>query len=71
MTDSTSASKATRKGGADHPQPPAKRPAKPRMGKDFGEEGTNKTQATPKPDGAQPEALGVTPHIEKSPYTRG
>ena len=71
MTDSTSASKATRKGGTDHPQPPAKGPVKPRMGKDFGEEGTNKTQAAPKPDGAQPEELGISPHIEKSPYTRG
>ena len=45
--------------------------AKPKTGNDFGEEGTNKTIPVPKPDGAQPEELGNTPHIEKSPYTRG
>ncbi len=45
--------------------------AKPRRGNDFGEEGTNKTIPVPKPDGAQTEELGNTPHIEKSPYTRG
>ncbi|MDB5931632.1 MAG: hypothetical protein JWR60_3339 [Polaromonas sp.] len=45
---------------------------KPRKGKDFGAEGTNKTIATPKPDGAASEELGNsnTPHIEKTPYIR-
>ena len=36
--------------------------------------GTNKTVATPKPDGAESEELDnnmTTVHIEKSPYTRG
>ena len=46
---------------------------KPRRGNDFGAEGTNKTNPVPKPDGAVSEELGNsnTPHIEKSPYTRG
>lgn len=44
---------------------------KPRTGNDFGKEGTNKTIPVPKPDGAQAEELGNTPHIKKSPYTRG
>jgi hypothetical protein len=48
---------------------PAATPA--RTGKDFGREGTNKTIPVPKPDGAPSEELGHTPHIEKSPYTRG
>ena len=49
---------------------PAK-PQKPKKGEDFGAEGTNKTQPAPKPDNAAPEELGIKPHIEKSPYTRG
>ena len=56
------------------PRPPANRalkPAHPRKGKDFGDEGTNKTQSAPKPDNALPEDLGIRPKIEKSPYTRG
>lgn len=48
---------------------PAAAPA--RTGKDFGREGTNKTVPVPKPDGAPSEELGHTPHIEKTPYTRG
>jgi len=40
-------------------------------GDDFGLEGTNKTVATPKSDNAAPDELGLGPHIEKSPYTRG
>lgn len=44
---------------------------KPKKGKDFGAEGTNKTQPAPQPDNAAPEELGITPYIEKSPYTRG
>ena len=50
---------------------PAKPDAAPRTGKDFGQEGTNKTIPVPKPDGAPSEELGHTPHIEKTPYTRG
>lgn len=42
-----------------------------RSGKDFGQEGTNKTIPVPKPDGAPSEELGNAPHIEKTPYTRG
>ena len=54
------------------PHPPEPPQGKPRSGNDFGEEGTNKTVATPKPDGAESEELDSnTPHIEKSPYTRG
>jgi len=58
---------ASGKGGKGKPEPGAK----PRRGNDFGAEGTNKTIAVPKADGAEPEELGNTPHIEKSPYTRG
>ena len=56
------------------PHPPERPHGKPRSGKDFGEEGTNKTVATPKPNGAESEELDnnmSTIHIEKSPYTRG
>ena len=56
------------------PHPPEPEHGKPRRGNDFGEEGTNKTVATPKPDGAESEELDnnmTTVHIEKSPYTRG
>ena len=56
------------------PHPPEPPHGKPRSGKDFGEEGTNKTVATPKPDGAESEELDsntATTYIEKSPYTRG
>ncbi|MDQ3058115.1 MAG: hypothetical protein M3R45_01145 [Pseudomonadota bacterium] len=56
------------KGQGENPQPAVK-PA--RTGNDFGEEGTNKTIPVPKPDGAPSEELGHTPHIEKTPYTRG
>ena len=49
---------------------PRKRPAQ-KLPDEFGREGTNKTIAQPKPDGAPSEELGHTPHIEKSPYTRG
>ena len=58
---------ASDKGGKPAPD------AKPRRGNDFGAEGTNKTIPVPKPDGAQSEELGNsdTPHVEKSPYTRG
>ncbi len=54
--------------GVEDKQEPA---AKPRRGNDFGQEGTNKTVAVPKPEGAPSEELGNTPHIEKTPYTRG
>lgn len=42
-----------------------------RRGDEFGLEGTNKTVATPKPDNAPVEELGLGPYVEKSPYTRG
>lgn len=42
-----------------------------RRGEEFGLEGTNKTVATPKPDNAPAQELGLGPHVEKSPYTRG
>jgi hypothetical protein len=42
-----------------------------KTGDEFGMEGTNKTVATPKPDNAPPDELGLGPHVEKTPYTRG
>ena len=42
-----------------------------KTGDQFGLSGTNKTVATPKPDNAQPDELGLGPHVEKSPYSRG
>ena len=42
-----------------------------KTGNEFGLEGTNKTVATPKPDNAPRDELGLGPHVEKSPYTRG
>ena len=42
-----------------------------KTGDEFGLEGTNKTVATPKSDNAPPDELGLGPHVEKSPYTRG
>ena len=74
MTASKNSSRATDRRKAAEPHPPAVEPgipAHPRTGKDFGKEGTNKTQAVPKPDNAAPEDLGIALHIEKSPYTRG
>ncbi|MDB5742316.1 MAG: hypothetical protein JWR68_631 [Polaromonas sp.] len=49
---------------------PGKSGNKPRRGKDFGEEGTNKTIPVPKPDGAPSEELGndEVRHTEKSPH---
>jgi hypothetical protein len=38
---------------------------------EFGKEGTNKTLPEPKADGESSEELGNTPHIGKTPYTRG
>ena len=49
---------------------PAKRPD-PASADDYGKEGTNKTIAQPKPDNAPSEELGNTPHVGKTPYTRG
>lgn len=49
---------------------PATGPGKGSAG-EFGREGTNKTIPEPKPDNAPSEELGNTPHIEKTPYTRG
>jgi hypothetical protein len=49
---------------------PASGPGKNSAG-EFGREGTNKTIPEPKADNAPSEELGNTPHIEKTPYTRG
>ena len=49
---------------------PAVRPD-PAPAHEYGKEGTNKTIAQPKPDNAPSEELGNTPHVGKSPYTRG
>ena len=38
---------------------------------EYGKEGTNKTIAQPKADNAPSEELGNTPHVGKTPYTRG
>ena len=74
MAASSSSSKASVRRKAAEPHPPVVQPGKaghPRTGKDFGKEGTNKTQTLPRPDNAAPEDLGLALHIEKSPYTRG
>lgn len=65
--------RSKRKGREENENPPVATPRKwPDEALDeFGREGTNKTIAQPKPDGAPSEELGHTPHIEKSPYTRG
>ena len=42
-----------------------------KTGDEFGIEGTNKTVATPKPDNRPSDQLGLGPHVEKTPYTRG
>jgi hypothetical protein len=42
-----------------------------KRGDEFGIEGTNKTVATPKPDNAPSDEMGLGPHVEKTPYTRG
>ena len=42
-----------------------------KTGDEFGVDGTNKTVATPKSDSAPLDELGLGPHVEKSPYTRG
>ena len=67
MNSKTSAEPSTRSGGAKTPR---KGPGKNSAG-EFGREGTNKTIAQPKADNAPSEELGNTPHIEKTPYTRG
>lgn len=56
--------------------PPAQQPgaASSKTLGEYGKEGTNKTIAQPKPDGAPSEELGnaVAPkHSEGTPYTRG
>ena len=70
MTKTPDPEHAGDKEGGKKPRPDAKRP---RTGKDFGHEGTNKTTPVPEPD-AQPadELLGTkSKFIPKSPYTRG
>jgi hypothetical protein len=49
---------------------PAPPPATP-SADEYGKEGTNKTIAQPKADNAPSEELGNTPHVGKTPYTRG
>ena len=70
--------KKSRSGSEPHPDTvkPDKSTALPsdavrKTGDEFGLEGTNKTVAIPKPDSAPPDELGLGPHVEKSPYTRG
>ena len=53
--------------GAKTPPGPPRRKASD----EFGKEGTNKTLPEPKADGEPSEELGYTPHINKTPYTRG
>ena len=42
-----------------------------KTGDEFGLDGPNKTVAIPKSDSAPLDELGLVPHVEKSPYTRG
>lgn len=42
-----------------------------KTGDEFGIEGTNKTVATPRPGNLPSDELGLGPHVEKTPYTRG
>jgi hypothetical protein len=49
---------------------PAAGPGKDSAGA-YGREGTNKTIPEPKADNAPSEELGNTPHVGKTPYTRG
>jgi hypothetical protein len=56
-----------RAGGAKIPAGPPRHKASD----EFGKEGTNKTLPQPKADGEPSEELGNTPHIGKTPYTRG
>jgi hypothetical protein len=69
----TRKSSLNRKSGAPQPEKstvlPARAPRK--RGDEFGAEGTNKTIATPKSDNVSADELGLGPHVEKTPYTRG
>jgi hypothetical protein len=56
-----------RTGGTKTPAGPPRKKASD----EFGKEGTNKTLPQPKADGEPSEELGNTPHIGKTPYTRG
>ena len=58
------------KGDGGRKNEPAAQPGAP-SADEYGKEGTNKTIAQPKPDNAPSEELGNTPHVGKSPYTRG
>jgi len=68
MKSRTSATPESRRAGGT--KTPAGRPEKTPSG-EFGREGTNKTIPEPKADGQPSEELGHTPHIGKTPYTRG
>ena len=66
-TQASKASKSHPGGGA---KTPAAGPGKNSAG-EYGREGTNKTIPEPKADNAPSEELGNTPHVGKTPYTRG
>ncbi|WP_139237326.1 hypothetical protein [Polaromonas sp. YR568] len=53
------------------PAPPSETAFSGESSEKYGKEGTNKTIAQPKADNAPSEELGNTPHVGKSPYTRG
>jgi hypothetical protein len=61
--------KSDPKSDRDHKNGPAVPPGP--SADEYGKEGTNKTIAQPKPDNAPSEELGNSPHVGKSPYTRG
>jgi hypothetical protein len=67
---SSKKSKDPKGGKATHEKVPDARPDTP-SSDEYGREGTNKTIAQPKADNAPSEELGNTPHVGKSPYTRG
>jgi hypothetical protein len=77
MNQNTRLGQDGKRDGRKNRNTPAAQPGKTTektTGKDsdqFGREGTNKTIAEPKADGAPSEELGNTPHVGKSPYTRG
>lgn len=62
--------KAPKTSPGDAAKTPAAGPGKNSAG-EYGREGTNKTIPEPKADTAPSEELGNTPHVGKTPYTRG
>jgi hypothetical protein len=65
-TKMSSKKRSDPKSHGDRTNEPAAQPAD-----QYGKEGTNKTIAQPKADNEPSEELGNTPHVGKSPYTRG